>query len=48
MMVHNTFFNVAALVSNILIGFFLIRFFLSRLGEPQYDVLLLLIRGLKL
>ena len=41
-LVHNTFFNVAALVSNALVGFFLIRFFLSRLGEAQYGVWLLI------
>jgi len=40
--VHNTFFNVTTLVSNALIGFFLIRFFLSRLGEAQYGVWLLI------
>jgi len=40
--VHNTFFNVTALVSNALIGFFLIRFFLSRLGEAQYGVWLVI------
>jgi len=41
-LVHNTFFNVAALVSNALVGFFLIRFFLSRLGEAQYGVWLVI------
>jgi len=41
-LVHNTFFNVAALVSNALVGFFLIRFFLSRLGEAQYGVWLII------
>jgi O-antigen/teichoic acid export membrane protein len=41
-LVHNTFFNVAALLSNAVIGFFLIRFFLSRLGEAQYGVWLLI------
>jgi O-antigen/teichoic acid export membrane protein len=41
-LVHNTFFNVTALVSNALVGFFLIRFFLSRLGEAQYGVWLLI------
>ncbi|MFC1604483.1 lipopolysaccharide biosynthesis protein [Planctomycetota bacterium] len=41
-LVHNTFFNVATLVTNALIGFFLIRFFLSRLGEAQYGVWLLI------
>ena len=41
-LVHNTFFNVAALLSNAVIGFFLIRFFLSRLGEAQYGVWVLI------
>jgi O-antigen/teichoic acid export membrane protein len=41
-LVHNTFYNVAALLSNALVGFFLIRFFLSRLGEAQYGVWLLI------
>jgi O-antigen/teichoic acid export membrane protein len=40
--VHNTFFNVAALLSNALVGFFLIRFFLEQLGEAQYGVWLLI------
>ncbi len=41
-LVHNTFFNVAALVSNAVIGFFLIRFFLGQLGKVQYGVWLLI------
>jgi O-antigen/teichoic acid export membrane protein len=41
-LVHNTFYNVAGLLSNALIGFFLIRFFLSRLGEAQYGVWVLI------
>jgi O-antigen/teichoic acid export membrane protein len=41
-LVHNTFFNVAALMSNAVVGFFLIRFFLSRFGEVQYGVWLLI------
>ena len=41
-LVHNTFFNVTALLSNALVGFFLIRFFLSQLGEAQYGVWLLI------
>jgi O-antigen/teichoic acid export membrane protein len=41
-LIHNTIFNVAALVSNALIGFFLIRFFLGRLGEVRYGVWLLI------
>jgi len=40
-LVHNTFFNVAALVCNAVIGFFLIRFFLGQLGEARYGVWLL-------
>jgi O-antigen/teichoic acid export membrane protein len=41
-LVHNTFYNVAALLSNALVGFFLIRFFLSQFGEAQYGVWLLI------
>jgi len=41
-LVQNTFYNVAALLSNALVGFFLIRFFLGRLGEAQYGVWLLI------
>ena len=41
-LVHNTFFNVATLLSNALVGFFLIRFFLEQLGEVQYGVWLLI------
>jgi len=41
-LVQNTFFNVAALLSNAVIGFFLIRFFLSRFGEVQYGIWLLI------
>jgi O-antigen/teichoic acid export membrane protein len=41
-LVHNTLFNVAALLSNALITFFLIRFFLSRFGEARYGVWLLI------
>jgi O-antigen/teichoic acid export membrane protein len=41
-LVHNTFFNVAALVSHAVVAFLLIRFFLSRLGEAQYGVWLLI------
>jgi len=37
-LIHNTLFNVLALVSNALIGFFLIRFFLGQLGEARYGV----------
>jgi O-antigen/teichoic acid export membrane protein len=41
-LIHNTIFNVAALVSNALIGFFLIRFFLGQLGEIKYGIWLLI------
>jgi len=41
-LVHNTFFNVAALLSNAVVSFFLIRFFLNQLGEAQYGVWLLI------
>ena len=41
-LVHNTFFNVAALLSNAVISFFLIRFFLIQFGEVQYGVWLLI------
>jgi len=40
-LIHNTLFNVATLVSNAIIGFFLIRFFLGRLGEARYGIWLL-------
>jgi len=41
-LIHNTVFNVMALLSNAFIGFFLIRFFLGRLGEVRYGVWLLI------
>jgi O-antigen/teichoic acid export membrane protein len=41
-LVYNTAFNVLALVSNALVGFFLIRFFLGRLGEQRYGVWVLI------
>jgi len=41
-LVHNTVFNVAALVSNAIIGFFMIRFLLGRLGEDSYGVWVLI------
>ncbi len=41
-LIHNTFFNVATLVSNAFIGFFLMGFFLGRLGEAKYGVWLLI------
>lgn len=37
-LVYNTFFNVVTLVSNGVIGFFLVPFFLGRLGEAKYGV----------
>jgi O-antigen/teichoic acid export membrane protein len=37
-LIHNTIFNIMALVSNALIGFFLIRFFLGQLGEVRCGV----------
>jgi len=40
-LVHNTFFNVAALVSHAVIAFLLIRFFLGRLGQDRYGLWLL-------
>jgi O-antigen/teichoic acid export membrane protein len=41
-LVYNTLFNVLTLVSNAVIGFFLIRFFLGRLGEIRFGVWLLI------
>ena len=41
-LIYNTCFNVAALMSNALIGFFLIRFFLGRLGEARYGLWVLI------
>ncbi|MHC4494872.1 MAG: lipopolysaccharide biosynthesis protein [Planctomycetota bacterium] len=41
-LVYNTFFNVAALVSNAVIGFFLIRFFLGQFGSIRYGVWVLI------
>ncbi len=41
-LIYNTVSNVVTLVSNALIGFFLIRFFLGRLGEVSYGVWLLI------
>ncbi|MFQ6035805.1 MAG: lipopolysaccharide biosynthesis protein [Sedimentisphaerales bacterium] len=40
-LIHNTVFNVVTLVSNAIVGFFLIRFFLGQLGEVRYGVWLL-------
>ena len=41
-LVYNTFFNIVTLVSNAVVGFFLIRFFLGRLGEDRFGVWLLI------
>jgi len=41
-LVHNTLFNVATLLSNAVVGFFLISFFLSRLGEVKYGLWVLI------
>ena len=41
-LVHNTLLNVVTLVANAVIGFFLIRFFLGRLGEVRYGVWVLI------
>ncbi|MEA3226156.1 MAG: oligosaccharide flippase family protein, partial [Planctomycetota bacterium] len=41
-LVHNTVFNVAALVSNAVIGFFMIRFLLGEFGEVRYGVWVLI------
>jgi O-antigen/teichoic acid export membrane protein len=41
-LIHNTIFNVITLVSGALITFFLIRFFLSQLGESRYGVWVLI------
>lgn len=41
-LVHNTLFNVITLVTNAIIGFFMIRFFLGRLGETGYGVWMLI------
>ena len=41
-LVRNTILNVTTLVSHAVIGFFLIRFFLGRLGEVRYGVWLLI------
>jgi len=41
-LVHNTVFNVAALVSNAIIGFFMIRFLLGQFGEVRYGVWVLI------
>ena len=41
-LVYNTFFNVAMLASNAVIGFFLMRFLLGQLGVDRYGVWLLI------
>jgi O-antigen/teichoic acid export membrane protein len=41
-LIHNTIFNVVTLVSGAVITFFLIRFFLSQLGESRYGVWVLI------
>jgi len=41
-LIHNTIFNVITLVSGAVITFFLIRFFLARLGENRYGVWVLI------
>ncbi len=41
-LIHNTLFNVVALVSNAVVGFFLIRFFLGQLGEERYGIWVLI------
>ncbi|MFC1792582.1 lipopolysaccharide biosynthesis protein [Planctomycetota bacterium] len=41
-LIHNTIFNVITLVSGAAITFFLIRFFLSQLGESKYGVWVLI------
>ena len=41
-LIHNTIFNVITLVSGAVITFFLIRFFLSQLGESKYGVWVLI------
>jgi O-antigen/teichoic acid export membrane protein len=41
-LIHNTIFNVMTLVSSALITFFLIRFFLSQLGESRYGIWVLI------
>lgn len=41
-LIHNTLINVLMLISNAVIGFFLIRFFLGQLGEERYGVWILI------
>jgi O-antigen/teichoic acid export membrane protein len=41
-LVHNTFFNVLMLMSNAIVGFLLIGFFIGRLGQARYGVWVLI------
>jgi len=41
-LIHNTVFNVVALISNAVIAFFLTRFFLAKLGQDRYGVWVLI------
>jgi len=41
-LIHNTFYNVLMLMSNAVVAFLLIRFFLGRLGETRYGVWVLI------
>lgn len=41
-LIHNTVFNVVALISNAVIAFFLTRFFLAKLGHDRYGVWVLI------
>jgi len=41
-LVRNTFFNLLMLMSNAIIGFLLVRFFLGRFGEARYGVWVLI------
>ena len=41
-LIHNTIFNVMTLVSGAAVTFFLIRFFLSQLGESRYGIWVLI------
>ena len=41
-LIHNTFFNMARLVSNAVVAFILVRFFFGQLGEFKYGVWVLI------
>jgi O-antigen/teichoic acid export membrane protein len=41
-LVHNTFFNILMLMSNAIVAFLMVRFFLGRLGEARYGVWVLI------